>query len=291
MKLSGDDMVDISCDIDEKSLPNYKLFWVDEKQDKHVVEKFKAANDGEAYARRNEYASMHNDHEYYYGKVYYAKCITSSGKMVVRELCADSSSIIGTEGCSFLAKVASCIGDFFSYWLWQKPIDWWYKIKDIAYLLKHGERRSNQWNLDMHLISTLELNLPSLIKNSHSLMFLDEAIAKLHGNEVGFDLKKYHEKHCRNYPHDVEKLALEIQHDEYSKLLLNTKLYRYYIDAGIIDTSNPDDVEFDKEWRHTLPVKPGTYDEFDYTKLYEMNQELWNSIWDWIKEHGHTLYD
>ena len=67
--------------------------------------------------------------------------------------------------------------------------------------------------------------------------------------------------------------------------------YKYYSDFGYIDLSNANDVKFDKEWRHTLPVKDGTYDEFDYDKLHNLAQEQWNNIWDWVKKHGQKLYD
>lgn len=281
----------VEYDIDEEKLPNYKIFWVDNKQLKHVVLRFKAENDEEALAKLNEYiASDSSQRKHYYGRMHYVRHISSSGKTTVRALDDDFSS--GNEDkVNFFAKIFSSISDFFSYWICTKPIDWWYKLKDIAYLLKHNEARSNQWNLDAHLIDTIILNVPSLIENSHGLMFLDEAILKLHGNEVGFDLKKYHEYNCHGYPVDVENLALKIQNEEYNKLLLNARLYKYYVDAGIVDSSNPVEVEFDMQWRSTLPVKPGTYDEFDYNKLKEMYQKSWNDIWDWIKKYGHTLYD
>ena len=53
------------CDVDEKNLPNYQIFWVDEKQLKHTVDKFKAVDNNEAYAKLNEYAAVHDDHQYY----------------------------------------------------------------------------------------------------------------------------------------------------------------------------------------------------------------------------------
>ena len=282
----------MKCDysVDEESLPNYKIFWVDERQQKHVVEKFKAENDETAYAHRDEYCCEHTDHKYFWGKMYYVKCMTSSGKVITRALDESHDCMLDNDMSLFM-KIISAVGDFFACWLWQKPIDWWYKLKDVMYLLKYKEARSNQWNLDQHLIDSLELNLPSLIENSHGLMFLDDAILKLHENEKDFDIKKYHEQHCNDYPSDVEKLALDIQHAEYSTLLLNVKLYKYFTSYGIIDHECQNDIEFDKKWRHLLPVKPGTYDEFDYIKLQELRQKSWNDIWSWVKEHGHTLYD
>ena len=76
-------------DIDEKDLPNYKIFWVDSKQIKHTVMKFKAECDEDAHTKLDEYAIEHVDHEYYYGKVLYARCLSSSGKMTIRPICED----------------------------------------------------------------------------------------------------------------------------------------------------------------------------------------------------------
>ena len=49
---------------------------------------------------------------------------------------------------------------------------------------------------------------------------------------------------------------------------------------------------FDNEWRRTLPIKKGTYDEIDdYKKLIAMTNEQWNKIWDWMKAYGQKLND
>ena len=277
--------------VDEKDMPNYKIFWVDDDYNKNIVLKFNAKNDEEAYAKLLEYCKQPDDHTYYYGHIHYCKCVHSDGKTTSIR-CLEKGSIWPfKEKKCFVARVFEGMKDFIAYWLYYKHIDIWYKIKDIAYLLEHHEAQSNQWNLDQHLVDSIELNVPSLIKYSHGMMFLDEAILRLHGNDEGFDLKKYHESHYRGYPKEVEDLAMKIQQEEYSKLLLYVKQYKYYSNFGIVDPKNPDDVAFDKEWRHTLPVKKGTYDEFDYDMLKTMYDKAWDNIWDWVKEYGHTLYD
>lgn len=282
--------------IEEKDLPNYKIFWIDDYS-KKIVLKFKANNEEEAIARYHEYCTKNNDHAYYYGPIRYCKIASKSGDKTKIRILEEHSVIDFDDECNkpiivkILKKTIDTIGDFFVFWFLQKPIDWWYDLKDIVYLLKHKEARSNQWNLDQHLIDSIELNLPSLIKHSHGLMFLDEAIMQLHKNDEGFDLKEYHMKHCSSYPQEVEDLAHKIQNEEYNKLLLYVKLYKYYSWYGIVDITNPDEVEFDKEWRHTLPVKPGTYDEFDYDALKRLCDQAWDNIWDWVKKYGHTLYD
>lgn len=282
--------MDIS-DFNEKDFPNYKIIWVDGHQMKHTVLKFKASNDDEARLMLDKWRNEHSDKDYYWSKVHYVRIVHKDKTMTVREM-EDNNVVFGDEHKpNIFVRLFEAIGDFFAFWFWQKPVDWWYKLKDIAYLVKHGEARSNQWNLDMHLIDTIILNVPSLIKHSHGMMFLDEAIKELHKDDANFDIAQYHNEHCQGYPEEVEKLAMEIQQREYNYVLLNAKLYKYYVDAGIVDTDDPEAVEFDKQWRKILPVAPGSYDQMDYTKLHEMYETAWSNVWEWVKQHGHTLYD
>ncbi|MBP5784397.1 MAG: hypothetical protein J6W16_02280, partial [Methanobrevibacter sp.] len=124
------------------------------------------------------------------------------------------------------------------------------------------------------------------------LCIIDEAIMKLHENEPRFNLDAYHKEHCCGYPKEVEDLAMKIQKDEYKNLLLYVKLYKYYASNGYVDFENQEEVEFDKKWRYTLPIKSGTYDEIsDYKKLVSLSKEYWNKIWDWMKAYGDKLND
>lgn len=280
-------------EIDEKDLPGYKIFWVDENNKKHVVSKFKADNDDEALKTLASFKEKNKDHEYYYGHIHYVKCVDSSHKVVMMSDIDDRDDLVfdfrkkKNALVSFFEKII----DFITYWTYDKPVDWWYALKDICYLLKYGERCSNQWNLDYHLVDSIILNVPSLIKHSHGLMFIDDAIVQLHGNEKGFDLKKYHEEHCMGYPKEDEELAVKIQDEEYRKILLYAKLYVYYSNFGIVDINDKDEVKFDKTWRHTLPIKPGTYDELEYDKLNCLAKYAWENMWDWVKKYGQTLND
>ena len=191
-----------------------------------------------------------------------------------------------------IKRIWENVKDFFHYYFVDKLKDLDYWLRDIIYLLKNKEAYSNQWNLDWHILDSMKRNIPSLIKNSYALSFIDEAIIKIHGKDPGFDLKKYHEEHCFGYPKDVEDLAIKIQNEEYEKILLYVKLYQYYFNYGDIDFDDPKEVEFDKEWRHTLPIKKGTYDEIsDYDEMNQLIKEYWNKIWDWMKVYGQKLND
>lgn len=282
--------------MENNNRPNYKIYFFKNKDyyAKEVIERFYAENDAAAYAHLEEMRNACSDgKQLYYGSIHYVCSVDANGKhsefdMDDRDgLCkwihADDT---------FLKRIWENIKDFFEWWFVDKPRDLMYWMKDLVYLLKNKEARSNQWNLDWHLIESIERNVPSLIENSYALAFIDEAIVQMHSNEPGFDLDKFHKENCSGYPKEIEDLAIKIQKEEYEKLLLHVKLYKYYADFGVVDFSNPDEVAFDKQWRHTLPIKIGTYDEIsDYNKLIDMTQEQWREIWDWVKKYGQRLND
>lgn len=286
MIFQGDDMSD-------NKRPNYKIYYFGKNHyDKIVLEKFYAENDDAAYAHLNTLPS--NGKTLYYAPIHYVSTVDSKGNRSP-EVDIDEHHALGKwihEDEPFLKRMWEEVKDFFVYWLVDRPKDFYYWLRDLKYLLKNKEAYSNQWNLDYHLLESIERNVPSLIKNSYALAFIDDAILQLHGNEPEFDLDKFHRDNCMGYPKEVEELAVKIQNEEYNKLLLYVKLYKYYAAFGDIDFDNPDEVAFDKEWRHTLPIKPGTYDEIsDIKKMTSLAQEYWNKTWEWVKKHGQKLND
>ena len=260
-----------------------------------VDERFYAKNDNEAYEHLQQWTKdKENDVQFYYSTIHYTCVVDEHGNRSDEIDLEDHGSrrIWCEVNMPWWKKAWKEFMFNLKYYLVDKPQDFCYLVRDLIYLLKNKEAYSNQWNLDWHLLESIERNVPSLIENSISLAFLDEAIAKVHGNDPGFDLKKYHEDHCSGYPEEIEELAMEIQVEEYSNLLLYVKLYKYYANFGDIDFNDSEEVEFDKKWRHTLPIKQGTYDEFyDYDKIIELSKEYWNKIWDWMKLHGQKLND
>lgn len=276
--------------------PNYKIWHFGKtKYDKVVDERFWAEDDGSAYAHLQNYICNHKDGTlYYYSTICYS-CMVDENGIKSQEYDIEDHEFrykLWNSRKSWLKRTWEEVKFFFEYWLIDKPKDICYWIRDLVYLLKNKEAYSNQWDLDWHILDSIERNVPSLIKNSNALAFIDEAIVQLHGKDKSFDLKQYHKDHCCGYPEEVEALAVKIQNDEYGKLLQHVKLYRYYADLGCIDTSDPEQVKFDKKWRYTLPFKKGTYDEVaDYDKVIAMANEQWNAIWDWMKAYGQRLND
>jgi hypothetical protein len=278
----------------EEKRPNYKIYHFGKNHyDKIVDDRFYAENDNDAYTYLQAFINTSKDDvKRYYATIHYSSIVDEDGNKTEEFDIDDMKNVVMYRKTSFIKRVGMHIADFLRYWLIDKPRDFRYKIHDLMYLIKNGEEYSCRWNIDQHIIDTLEKNIPHLIKNSHSLMFLDEAILKMHENEKDFDLTKYHIYNCGVYPKEVEDLAIKMQNEEYSKLLQYIKLYKYYSSYGDFNEDDPDEVAFDKEWRHTLPIKLGTYDEIsDYSKIDNLVKDSWNKIWDWMKLYGYKLND
>ena len=278
--------------------PNYKIYYFkdNDRWEKTVIERFYARSDNEAYNHLLEVrnAQPPSSPELYYATIHYVSSIDKDGHKSP-EVDIDEHRALGQwihEHDPWLKKVWEEVKDFFSYWFIDRPKDFYYWLRDLVYLLKNKEAYSNQWNLDWHILDSIERNVPSLIKNSHSLAFIDDAIVQMHGNEPGFNLDKFHIDHCAGYSKDLEDLAIKIQKEEYAKLILYVKLYKYYSNFGDIDFDNSDDVALDAVYRPTLPIKKGTSNEIDdYKKILALSQEYWDKIWDWMKKHGQKLND
>lgn len=283
---------------DSEKKPNYKIWhFGKDKWDKVVDERFYAEDDDAAYAHLQSFISksqLDDSKKHYYSAVHYSCSVDDKGNKSPEFDIEDHlyRYKLWYDDKPFFARMCEEVKFFLSYWFIDKPRDFKYWVRDLVYLLKNKEEYSNQWNLDMHLLESIERNVPSLIKNSHSLAFIDDAILQMHSKDPSFDLDEYCKEHYCGYPKEVEDLAMKIQNEEYAKLLLHVKLYKYYSDVGSIDFDDEEQVKFDNEWRHTLPMKKGTYDEVsDYKKLIAMSREQWDAIWDWMKKHGQKLCD
>lgn len=278
--------------------PNYKIWMFGKsKYDKVTIEKFYAENDDVAYEHLKDFKKLRpvlDDNHYYYGTIHYVCTVDCDGNR--SEECdiddRESRMKMLKSKKPWFKKIKDEMSFLLHYYFIDKPRDIKYWFRDLIYLLKNKEAYSNQWNLDWHILDSIERNVPSLIENSYALAFINEAIIKMHGNDPGFDLDKYYKEHCMGYPEDVEEFAMKIQKEEYSNLLRYVKCYKYYSSFGDIDFDNPEEVALDKELRHTLPIKKGTYDEIsDYKKAMSLSKEYWNKIWDWMKAYGDKLND
>ena len=281
--------------------PNYKIYKLETSKNriqlKKTIELFRADNDEEAYKHLKDFCSSKNDKEtYYYGKLFYHHIIHDDG--TTSEICSDDMFESFTEkdkNNSFFKNLLEDISLWFEIHIVDKLSEFKYWLRDVFYFIKHKQYYRASWSLDTYLIDTIEHNIKILIKTKHgcSQPFLDRARLRLHANDKDFNLEAYNKEHFDYTPEEM-KIATEETEKEYNNVLKYIRLYRYYSDSGysFIDTNNKEEVEIDKNYRNTLPIKEGTYDDItDYQKVYKMAQENWNKIWDWFKEYGQTCWD
>ena len=176
---------------------------------------------------------------------------------------------------------------------WSKITDCWYWLKYLWYYIRTGHDYRASWSLDSHVLSEIAWNL-KILKNDDigcSPLFLDKARAIVHKDEKDFDAEEYAKK--LNYDYDEQEwdLGKKLRALEYDNMLEYIALYDYYSNFGIANKELVADVaEFESKWKKTLPIKPGTYRDFDYKKLDSLANKYWNKIWEWMRTYGKVLW-
>lgn len=283
---------------EETSKPNYKIYVLEydpkyKYQERKTIATFFAKDDEEARKYLNDnYVNTTNDNRtYYYGAITYHNILKEDGTIVQKS--SEEAFLLDDEG--FFRRTIDNICTWFRVYVIDKIFDFKYWLRDLFYFIKHKQYYRASWSLDTYILDTIEHNLKRLMeyKHGYTQKFIDAAILKVHANEKDFDLEAYKTKNNYNATEEEMAEAEKIFNEECQKCIEYIQLYRYYEgDYSSIDITNPEEVALDKKYRHTLPIKPGTYcDIYDYNKLYELEQEAWCKVFDWFKENGQSCWD
>ena len=261
----------------------------------NIVERFNAEGDAEALRRLEEFrssAAAGDGATYYYKEINGVWTTDAEGKSGKYYESAYDMMEDMTRCRGLWDRITTEIG-----YMWSRLGDAWYWLKYMWYFARTGHDYKASWSLDSHLLDEIVWNLKKLKEEHHgcSPLFLDRARAKLHEGEDGFDKDAYAEKMNYDYTDEEWRLAEKMRAEEYDREVENIALYDYYAGCGIANEKllggKAEAKAFEAKWRHTLPIKPGTYREFDYKRLAELQQERWDMAWDWIKEYGQCLWD
>ena len=288
-----------------KSKNNYRILRVEKKlvkpglfkkpyvtTEKITMVKFYAKDDDDARAFLKEYKKAANREYDYYFESYSPVCVIGDdGKC--REYEDHFAYWADDKAKTFILKrIWDAITFELWYWFIDRPNHVRYWVRDLIYWMRTRHDYRESWSLDMHVLDDLIWNIPILIKNKHGLAgpFLDKAVKETHKKEKNFDIKEWNKTHYE-YTDEEEKLAEKYQNEEFGRLVEYVKLYKYYLDSGVVDETNEEEVAFGNKWRYTLPIIEGTYDSFDYEKLQALTNRYWNKIWDWMRLFGQTLWD
>lgn len=280
-----------------KNKIHYKIFKLEKDESgtskQKTLKKFWAENDKVAYAYlkkwKKDNSGKHNVDECYY---------STTGCYIGSKL-DENGNVKHYDSMAELLE-----NDRFEMPIWKKILEalacpfevLWYKIsyfvdcvKNLHHYAKFKHSRNEHWSLDTHILDDLRFNIPKLLDNrvSTPIRFYEKARVELNKDDKNFDLEKSL-KSSSNFSDEETKLAIRLWNDQLEHVLLDVKLYDFYSNFGIL---NNGDTEFYEVWKDTLPYKPGTLNELDFSKLKALENKHWNAIWNWIKENGRDLWD
>lgn len=254
---------------------------------KIIMQKFLAEDDAEAYSYLKEYRKAANKaYTYFYSQEdKYVSVDENGNKKTYSSMHEMHEDWLKDK--NILEKVKTELS-----YRWSKIIDGWYWLKYLWYYIRTGHDYKASWSLDSHLLNEIVWNIKILKDDDGcSTLYLDKARAEIHKDEKDFNIYDYAVKMNYDYTEDEWKLAKKLRAEEYDRMLEYIALYDYYSNYGIAGKTLVDDVEaFEEKWKKTLPIKPGTYREFDYKKLDALANKYWNKIWEWLRTYGRTLW-
>ena len=282
-----------------KDKTHYKIFRVEKdpktgSEKKITMSKFWAKDQHEAYEELKKYRKVANKaYTYYFGTTgyYVDNKLDEDGKVKRYDDFEEMVKAWKTERTT-ITKIKDAVTWPFERAL-DKMKDRWRWLCDALYFLKKNHKRNESWSLDYHLLDDIIYNIPLLIKHKHGVPaeFCMKARAEIHKCEKRFDVSKSFEKNPNSDEKEMD-LAIKMWNEELERGLLYAKLYTFYHGFGHLDDDAwPDCKKFEKDWSNTIPHVPGTYHEIDYAKLHALENKYWNSLWNWIKDHGRNLWD
>ena len=284
-----------------KQQPNYRIIRIEKQLKRYgflklksyvhtkkiTMAKFYAESDEKAYEYLQEYRRVANKaYDYYFDIIQSYTVVGKDGKSHEFETLGEKWKYEDKKD-HWYKRLFDSLSFNLEFYFKDKPLDFWYWIRNNVYLLKNKHQYGEYWSLDDHILDDLKWNIPLLNKYSHGMAwpYLDKAVYETHKDEKDFDINKWN-KTNHSYTDEEEKKAIKYQEESRNELVKYVKLYEYYRDCGVTE-----DKEFDKKWRHTLPIKKGSYDLFDYKKLDALQKKYWNKIWEWMRQMGQTLWD
>ena len=249
--------------------------------------RFKASGNDEALKVLAKYREEHCDGKEHYLKYSHMHVAFSNGE----EKCFDTVEEMLDDYRKRIGKVKLFFRHFCYKWS-MRWTDFTFFWKNLLCWLKTKHSLEESWGVDDHVLEDLLFNVRKLLKDNVgvSSYFYGLARKKIHEGEQGFDLDAYNAEHHETTPEE-DKVALELCKAAYNDLIEKILLYRYYESYGHVNTQEEGMAEIAAKYKDTIPYKEGFYDSIDYLKLDEIQNAVWDSIWDWMKEYGRTLWD
>jgi len=283
-----------------KGKNHYKIFRVEKDRKtgeelKITMTKFWASDEHEAYEELKKYRKVANKaYTYYFGTTgnYIGNSLDEKGRVKRYDSLSEMMKAEHSKR-TFLDKILEIVKSPFEN-IWDKFCKVKWSISDAIYFLKTKHKKSESWSLDSHLIDDILFNIPKLLNDRHGYPahLIYKARSEINKKKgIKIDIEKSMEEDP-NPTDEEEQLADEMWNKELKTGLMYARLYKFYTNFGIIDdNASEEEKKFLKSWEKTIPYIPGTYKEIDYKKLHILTDKYWNSLWNWIKENGRSLWD
>ena len=277
-------------------LSKYRIFSKEENSRKVTAEIFWAKDDQDAASRlelfiqKNRLVNPVDEKQYFYGSA--GGVIHDLGNGMEEEF-DDMRESFRFDDETWLEKVKA----FFMSFKW-KFDDFKSMVKDFWFWFRHYDRRSGKsrqryesWSLDSAVLDMLEFNIPLIMADKNGVPGDFCAMAKARSAGMTLDAAKNAYNAGVSSSDEEIKLGKELWNEELGRVLLHIRLYRYYANYGIVGKEDGGEyAKIDEEYSKTMPYKPGTDKDIDYTKLHELTQTEWEFVWDWWKKYGQMCW-
>ena len=271
----------------KKKGTQYKIFRVEKdeksgKEKKITMIKFFAENDKAAYEELKKYRKIANKiYKYYYGRVGGYSRKDDKGNVIefdsfMEMMLFDSKS----HWYDFIGNFLSWIGELK------------YRIGLAWQRATKGHTETEACGLFDHILDDLEYNLPFLAEegSKHPVMtFVVEAREQMHKDDKDFNLQKSLDENLK-FTDEEFKLGSELMKKTILGLLEDIQAYRFFSNSGIIDSSNPTEIEISKKFSKMLPYIPGKYKELDYFKLDSLKNKYRNRIFNTLNKYAESIW-
>jgi len=246
------------------------------------VERFEADNPEEAIKRTKSYREAANcaaGKEYYWDYVVIHIQLDEHGKEVDR---AESIHELHEKMKSRETKSEKI--RFFFRVVFDRISDKYYKIKYAFQRMFRGYDDVDSFSISDRILNFLLHNIPIMIENLHGCPTkYCERASELIEKSNGFEFDGYPQKSSLSM-----NIAMALWKTRLENILKSARLYLYYSSYGI---QSADDENWINPSDYPIPLMECTESLIDYEKLYELQENAKNKMFDYLREDFGAMWN
>ena len=205
------------------------------------------------------------------------------------QLDKDGKKVASAESMELLHEILSKKETLFEK-VWDEIYFSWCRLFDAYDCVKRGFQRMfthydtiDSFNIDGGVLRFLLHNLPKMIENLH-------AMPGDYAERVSDDVVKDIARKIKVCNMDALRynIAFAMWKTKLEDMLLNARLYQYYVNFGIQEKNSPDYVD---ENDYPIPMLECTESNIDYKSLFKLQNDAKNRLFDGLKENFGTIWN